>query len=58
MACECQTLPSVAVTVTVNVPNVVGVKTLTVAVPDFALSACEVADTVTAEGLGTVAGAV
>ena len=51
-------LPSVAVTVTVKVPIAVGVRRLTVPAADLALSACEVAVTVTEDGLGTVAGAV
>ncbi len=56
--CECAMLPSVAVTVTVNVPSVVGVRICTVAEFDFPASACEVAVPLTANGCGPVAGPV
>ena len=52
------TPPPVAVTVTVNVPDGVGALIVTVAAPYFITSACDIADTVTVAGLGTVAGAV
>jgi len=49
--------PSVAVTVTLDVPKAVGVRTVTVAGPEWLGSATEVAITVTVAGFGTVAGA-
>lgn len=50
--CDCAIAPSVAVTVTLNVPRVVGVWIFTVAVPVLLGSATEVAVTVTNAGLG------
>lgn len=54
----CDFTPSVAVTVTMKFPVAVGWRTLTVPEPDLLLSACAVARTVIAAGLGTVVGAV
>ena len=50
--------PSLAVTVTLDVPKAVGVRMVTVAGPEWLGSATEVAVTVTVAGFGTVAGAV
>ena len=51
-------MPSVTVTVIGKVPVGVGVRRFTVAEPDLVASACDVATTLTAAGLGRVAGAV
>jgi hypothetical protein len=59
--CECEAalLPSIAITVTVNVPGTVAGFRVTVAVPVLVESACEVAVTVTEEGrLAAIVGAV
>jgi hypothetical protein len=53
----CTTLPTVAVIVTVYVPDGVGDFMLMVADADLVTSACEIADTVTVEGVGTNDGA-
>ena len=52
------TLPALAVAVIVNVPEGVGARMVTVADPDFVTSAWATAETVTAAGFGTAAGAV
>jgi hypothetical protein len=55
----CVKVPTVAVIVTVYVPDGVGALIVTVAVSLFVTSACEIADTITGTfGVGTTVGAV